>query len=59
MQHSNTTPTHDADEPQWTPQRLPLTRPFYANLSEFERQVLDSRQADSTRDLVMEWDPYA
>lgn len=37
----------------------PLTRPYYATLTEFERQVLDSRQADLSRELVLDYDPYA
>lgn len=37
----------------------PIVRPFYRTLSEFERQVLDSRQADMTRDARMDYDPYA
>ena len=36
----------------------PLVRPYYATLSEFERQVLDSRQADNMRDARMDYDPY-
>ena len=36
----------------------PLVRPYYATLSEFESQVLDSRQADNMRDARMDYDPY-
>ena len=57
------TPTQaGADEPErlGTPNpNAPLTRPFYATLSEFERQVLDSRQGDLMREQRMEYDPYA
>lgn len=37
----------------------PPVRPYYRSLSEFERQVLDSRQADIEREQRMDYDPYA
>ena len=39
--------------------QLPVVRPYYRTLSEFERQVLDSRQADLEREQRMDYDPYA
>lgn len=61
MQPSITTPTHiESEEDVRTRMlRLPLPRPFYQSLNEFERHVLDSRQADMTRDQRMDYDPYA
>ena len=41
------------------PYRWPITRPFYASLSQFEREVLDSRTAELLRDQRMDYDPFA
>lgn len=57
------TPTHDAEDDRpllGKPNpNAPLVRPYYRSLSEFERQVLDSRQADLERDQRMDYDPFA
>ena len=36
----------------------PIVRPYYATLTEFERQVLDSRQAERSRELALDYDPF-
>lgn len=60
------TPTRDSDDMGVDRPLLgkpnpdaPLTRPYYRSLAEFERHVLDSRQADIERDQRMDYDPYA
>lgn len=54
------TPTDEPGiDPAFRLRGLPETRPYYRTLTEFERQVLDSRQGDIERDLRMDYDPYA
>lgn len=56
-----TTPTPTSDEPVrlGTPNpHAPLTRPYYATLTDLEKRVLQERQSDSDRATVMEYDPF-
>lgn len=57
------TPSHTDSEPDRPllgkpDPNAPLARPYYRSMSEFERQVLDSRQADIERNERMDYDPF-